>query len=458
MQIKQFIKRQNKKRSGKYLSPVRRIERVKLPKGKRLVAMTFDDGPSSALPVPEVAGAIGLTEHLLDVLKSYNARATFDVIGDTSGNYPDKKGMVHTPQWGGVAHDHYPNFNMDMLGGMANVSSVAQRLVAEQEVANHTYRHVLFGAMPYVYRQRQHYEGLQMVVEDLLALHNLVYEIYGKSITLSRPPHYVDKIKGGVSSYDAYALMGYHYMAASYDGGGWKPTSGNYEQDVLEMIRAIEEPLKKEPNFFAGQIIFQKDGFNMSEQTPIADALEKQLEILISHGYQVVGVEELIQDAPFEDYGEGDLNFEMARSLDRAGYIVGYKNNTFQPNRLLTFGELVTMTTPCELYTSMLSSITNNKKNDAGDSSIWYDCKSMDGGLSTKHPYYWHYKYAVSKGYHQPFESLPAPSSRVTPDLFADYLHGVNSKVGKEHILSFFKNQRFISRVESLPFLAKVLL
>ena len=58
-------------------SRVRRVERVCLP-GQRVVAITFDDGPTA-----------GITESLLESLDRHEARGTFDVIGSTAGNYPD---------------------------------------------------------------------------------------------------------------------------------------------------------------------------------------------------------------------------------------------------------------------------------------------------------------------------------------------------------------------------------
>ncbi len=69
-----------KYRAGFVPSPVRRIELVHPVPGRRVAAMTFDDGPD-ALTV-EGRGT-GLTETILQELREYGARATFDVIGDT---------------------------------------------------------------------------------------------------------------------------------------------------------------------------------------------------------------------------------------------------------------------------------------------------------------------------------------------------------------------------------------
>lgn len=100
---KQYIKRQ----AGKVLSPVRRIERVHPPRKGRVVAMTFDDGPCAG----SFSGAEkGLTESLLDILREAGATASFDVIGTTAENYPDRQGEKGSFQFGGVRYDHYPCF------------------------------------------------------------------------------------------------------------------------------------------------------------------------------------------------------------------------------------------------------------------------------------------------------------------------------------------------------------
>ena len=75
----------------------------------------------------------------------------------------------------------------------------------------HTYSHVLFGFKPLVYGRRKHLKGLEPVTGDLERLHELMQSKWNYTIRLSRPPHYVDSIQGGFTSYDAYALMGYQY-------------------------------------------------------------------------------------------------------------------------------------------------------------------------------------------------------------------------------------------------------
>jgi hypothetical protein len=53
--------------------------------------------------------------------------------------------------------------------------------------------------------------------------------------------------------------------------------------------------------------------------------------------------------SPFEDIDDTDPCFEPVRKLASAGFVAGYKNNTFQPDRLLTGRELAVMTASPEI-------------------------------------------------------------------------------------------------------------
>lgn len=346
--INAYRKARRKAEAGRFLSPVRRIERTAPLSSGRFVAMTFDDGPSAAFPNPPVrdpAEQVGLTEELLNILNRFDAKGTFDVIGTTEHNYPDKAGVNGDFTWSGVSYDHYPEFGQDKLAGVKNQLGLAREIAAGgHELASHGYSHILFGPMRLVYGKRVCFKSLIEVIEDLELLDRLVQEEINYKIRLSRPPHYIDRFPDGHTSYDAYRYMNYQYLAASFDAGGWKPTKGSYEQDVREMTDLIERALAEDPGALNGQIIFQKDGCNMSLQTPVASALGKCLKLLTDAGYKVVTASELLNMSPFEDINDTDPCFEAVRKLTSAGYVMGYKNNTFQPDRLLTGRELAVMT------------------------------------------------------------------------------------------------------------------
>ena len=280
-----------------YVGYTRRIERVQTT--RRICAMTFDDGPMGLPASPDRFDGRTLTDVLLDTLAQYGARGSFDVIGDTSANYPDEAGKLGSAAWGGVRFDHYPDIHCDEQGGAEHNDRLIRRMLAEgHQITNHGYRHILFGKKPFVYGAREYLPGFDAAVEDLTRLHALMQTRYGYTMTLARPPHYVDKMTGGFTSYDVYDRMGYQYMAASFDGAGWLPSADPDPEAALQAeIRAMVEPmrkaLEKDPDFFCGQIIFQKDGYNMAKRTPVAFALGQQLALLQEYGYQVVPVGEL---------------------------------------------------------------------------------------------------------------------------------------------------------------------
>lgn len=104
-----------------HVSCTRRIERVKTD--ERVVAMTFDDGPMDLPAAPDKFQGRSLTDILLDALAEYQAKGTFDVVGDTGGNYPDVAGRTGQADWGGVRYDHYPDINLDERGARSTTSA-----------------------------------------------------------------------------------------------------------------------------------------------------------------------------------------------------------------------------------------------------------------------------------------------------------------------------------------------
>lgn len=288
-----------------YVGYTRRIERVQTT--RRICAMTFDDGPMGLPASPDRFDGRTLTDVLLDTLAQYGARGSFDVIGDTSANYPDEAGKLGSAAWGGVRFDHYPDIHCDEQGG-----------------AEHNDR--------------------------LTRLHALMQTRYGYTMTLARPPHYVDKMTGGFTSYDVYDRMGYQYMAASFDGAGWLPSADPDPEAALQAeIRAMVEPmrkaLEKDPDFFCGQIIFQKDGYNMAKRTPVAFALGQQLALLQEYGYQVVPVGELLAESPFADVGREEPLFDRLTALAEQRAIV-FSDNRLRLDDPMTVGELAMLLTP----------------------------------------------------------------------------------------------------------------
>ena len=337
--VKHLLKDEIDRRTPVYLSPVRRLERVKTT--ERVCAMTFDDGPMNLPCSPDNHEGKPLTLVLLETLEQYGGKGTFDIVGDTSTNYPDEPGKHGSASWGGVAYDHYPDFNKDAWGGAAHSPELVGRILdGGHQITNHTYAHVLFGKKPLVYGARKYLHSLTEVTDDLQKLDALLQKDFGYKMEYMRPPHYVDKISGGYNSYDACAVMGYQYMAASFDGAGWLPCA-TYEQEVEACWKPIEAALAADPDALCGQIIFQKDGYNMARRTPIADGLGKALEILSCYGYKVITVKELIEHySPFEDLGPADALYPSVKHLHDHGYTVAFRNNKILPDTMMTRGAL----------------------------------------------------------------------------------------------------------------------
>lgn len=389
-----------------HISYTRRVERVLT--SERVVAMTFDDGPMDLPAAPDKFGGASLTDVLLDTLQEFDAHGTFDVIGDTGENYPDVAGNGQA-DWGGVKYDHYPDINQDERGGAAHNERLIRRMLEEgHQITNHGYRHILFGKKPFVYGNRMYLGGLDDAVADLTRLHRLLQTQYDYTITMGRPPHYVDKMAAGFSSYDVYDVMGYLYLAASYDGGGWLPAAhGNPEEMLASEVNAMAAPMQKllreDPNALCGQIIFQKDGYNMARRTPVAFGLRRQLELLRQYGYQVVTAEELMQRSPFTDTGRQTPGFARLAELQKTRGMV-YSDNCLHLEQVMTWGELAMFLAPRK--EAVARRIQKSKQAGSAQHPYWgaMDWCAEQGIL----------KYAMNPD--EPVKSLPEEFFRPVPD------------------------------------------
>ncbi|MBQ9121203.1 MAG: polysaccharide deacetylase family protein [Clostridia bacterium] len=356
-----------------YVSLVRRIDRVAVR--ERICAMTFDDGPCALPPEPNTGKHPSLTEAILSALREYGGAATFDVIGDTSENYPDEAGEAGHADWGGIAYDHYPYLGQDRMGGAKNQPElVAKILEAGCELSNHAYRHVLFGKKKFVYGKRHTWESANEVLEDAENLHRLIKTEHNVTLKLARPPHYVDKIGKYLSSYDVYERMGYQYMGASFDGAGWLPLD-SYAAEISAMTTPIAAALAENRDALCGQIIFGKDGYNMAFRSPVADALPKQLKLLTDAGYRVVTVSELMSHGQFADVDRTHAVYADAEKLLHQGIPVAYRDNTLRPEAAVTEGELLYMLAPAEYRDRRFALLAENKN------------PRLYSGLPLAHPY-----------------------------------------------------------------------
>ncbi len=134
---------------------------VRLSTDQRIVALTYDDGPSPPY-----------TDQLLDILAKHNVKATFFLIGKRIERHPE----------------------------------TVDRMIAEgHQIGNHTYNHPVLGFLPPFYVQRQIER-----TDDLIRQHGIVEDIVFRAPMLTRflPVAYVlakldrTHISGDVWSWD----------------------------------------------------------------------------------------------------------------------------------------------------------------------------------------------------------------------------------------------------------------
>ena len=187
---------------------------------ERVVALTFDDGPH---PV--------VTEKILSLLESYDARATFFVIGQNAVYYPDVLRMISDKG---------------------------------HEIANHTYYH---GAL---FR-----ESKDEVKEEIEKAEDIILSVCQKKTTLFRPP------EGCVSEnvLSAAGELGYDVILWGIDTNDWAHTS---KEEIVNNIKKNVKP---------GSIILFHD--YISGEAHTVEALGEILPYLSKLGYSFKTISEI---------------------------------------------------------------------------------------------------------------------------------------------------------------------
>ncbi len=128
------------------------ISEAKLPSNKKVIALTFDDGPWPSS-----------TAKVLDILKKNNIKGTFFVVGQNVKNYPD----------------------------------LSKRVVAEGHIiANHTWHHWY------------HHMNAQAAAYEVANTGDIIYQTTGVKTSLFRPPGGI--MSNGVAAYaksNKYAII-----------------------------------------------------------------------------------------------------------------------------------------------------------------------------------------------------------------------------------------------------------
>lgn len=186
------------------------------------IALTFDDGPH---PV--------YTPLILDILASYDVKATFFMIGENVQRYPE---LVAEIQWAG------------------------------HEIGNHTYLHAnLKESTP------------QKIREEILEAENVLWQIGEQKTKILRPP-------GGLYDEDvcqAARALDYDIILWTIDTLDWAHTpSAEIARKVLTNVRS-------------GDIILCHD-FVGGAPSPTPEALRQFIPELLQRGYEFVTVSDLI--------------------------------------------------------------------------------------------------------------------------------------------------------------------
>lgn len=329
---------------NKHLSPVRKIEKLAPTARGKYCAFVFTNGPTSTMQNPKIDDR-GITEAILDTLKIYEAKATFNIIGSTANNYPDTIGELGKFTWNGNHYEHFPAFNEDEKAGAIHQNSLIKRIINEKhEIANHSYSSKLFGKLQAPYNTRFYHKTLDEVVEDLSKLDQYIENDFNYKIKLATPPSDITKIPDGQNIYDAYHQLDYNYLKPTLDLTKL-PLAENYEKEVEKLVDAIKNPLAEDEKSLSGQIIVLNDGYNQNQQSPVVEALKTQLELLTNAGYKLVTVSELIHLAPFEDVNANTIGYAEILELLAKNHVIGYRNNTYKPHKKITQDEVAIMLT-----------------------------------------------------------------------------------------------------------------
>jgi peptidoglycan-N-acetylglucosamine deacetylase len=204
-----------------------------VPTEEKVIALTFDDGPSPTF-----------TPKILDLLKSYDVKATFFSVGYRMEKQPE----------------------------------IVKRQVEEgHEIANHTYSHPSFRRL-----------SKAKIKEELNKTTETIYKFTGKTPKHFRPPegYYNEKIINTANE-TGYTVVMWSWHLDSFD---WRYPGVDY------MVRKILS------NATGGDIMLFHD-FG-GDRTTTIKALQQIIPVLKMRGYTFVTVTELLQYHPNYKYLE----------------------------------------------------------------------------------------------------------------------------------------------------------
>ncbi|NMM50967.1 polysaccharide deacetylase family protein [Paenibacillus aquistagni] len=204
-----------------------------VPMNHKMIAFTFDDGPN-----PKT------TNLILDLLKEYDAKATFFVVGKRVDRYPE----------------------------------VVEREVKEgHEVANHTYNHVYFSQNV----------SSALMEKEIMDAQKQISKITGETSAWLRPPggYYNDRL--------IHVAQNHGFKVVLWS---WHQDTKDWRKPGVSFI--VNKVLKNARN---GDIVLMHDHVSNSMQT--VEALKIILPELKKQGFQFVTVSDLINEKRKEVLG-----------------------------------------------------------------------------------------------------------------------------------------------------------
>ncbi|WP_308637436.1 polysaccharide deacetylase family protein [Paenibacillus silvisoli] len=197
-----------------------------VPLHEKKIALTFDDGP-----YPKT------TNEILDLLKQYNAKATFFVVGHRVKEFPD---------------------------------TIKREIAEGHEVANHTYNHVFLTKGT----------TASTIQKEIMQTEDSLVELTGKRPHLFRPP-------GGF--YNERMIQISHKLGYTTVLWSWHQDTDDWRSPGVNHI--VRKVLKNARN---GDIVLLHDYIPGNGHT--VQALRVILPELTKRGYKLVTVTELMED------------------------------------------------------------------------------------------------------------------------------------------------------------------
>lgn len=192
-QLRQLIRNYRPKATEEEID--RSIARMAIDPNRKMVALTFDDGPKQ-----------GITDKILDVLEQYNVRATFFVLGWRLGD----------------------EVKQDILRRAVSLGC---------EIGNHTWSHLLL--------PDQTYMGVR---NEVLNTNKAIFDITGVQPHCFRPP-------GGQNTYEAMRVARENDMVVVL----WTQSGNVFEVDPAKIAQNVEKQIVNGDELEDGDIVLLHD-------------------------------------------------------------------------------------------------------------------------------------------------------------------------------------------------------